>query len=202
MIFSEMYRCFYGRSRKYYTIMAFGLDSLHFVFFWTTKLLPNVCEDFVHLSDTVWRYGQIKRDQNFSQQVSRARLRVIDLRFRASLDFAPTRSSSPPCFRSCNCLFDMARGSLIWLKWLQENVELFIMLNKQRRWLHSSRVKLPSVILSASWVFSIYIVDLDFRGFKLILSNSQSCATLLVRDSCLLVGVLPFIIIMITASLC
>ena len=36
------------------------------------------------------------------------RLRFIETGCRASLDFAITRSSSPPCFPSRICLFDMA----------------------------------------------------------------------------------------------
>ena len=63
----------------------------------------------------------------------RDRLRVFETRFRAGFNFATTRSSSPPCFRSCICLFDIGWGSSVWfLKWLQENMELLMMLNWQR----------------------------------------------------------------------
>ena len=41
-----------------------------------------------------------------------------------------------------------------------------------------------------------------FLGSNLILSNNQSSATLWVRNTCLIVGLLPFIIILITASFC
>ena len=41
----------------------------------------------------------------------------------------------------------------------------------------------------------------DFDRFKLILSNNQSRATLWVLETCLIVGLLPFMIIMNTASL-
>ena len=37
------------------------------------------------------------------------------------------------------------------LKWLQENTEKLIILNKRRRWFHSSCVKLSLVSMSASW---------------------------------------------------
>ena len=47
-------------------------------------------------------------------------------------------------------------------------------------------------------VFGVNVFD---SGSKLILSNNQSRATLWVLDSCLIVGLLPFIIILITASL-
>ena len=38
-------------------------------------------------------------------------------------------------------------------------------------------------------------------GSKLIRSNNQSCATLWVLETCLIVGLLPLMIILITASL-
>ena len=37
-------------------------------------------------------------------------------------------------------------------------------------------------------VFGVNVTDLDFLGSKLILSNNQSRATLLVRETCLIVG--------------
>ena len=39
---------------------------------------------------------------------------------------------------------------------------LLMMFNRQRRWFQSSRVKLPFVKMSASWVFGINVFDLDF----------------------------------------
>ena len=50
-------------------------------------------------------------------------------------------------------------------------------------------------------VFGINVFDLDFGGSKLILSNDQSRASLWVRETCLIVGLRPLIIILITASL-
>ena len=56
-------------------------------------------------------------------------------------------------------LFDIVFGFLIERKWLQENIEKFMMLNRRRRWFHSSRVKLPSVKMSASWfLVSTYLI--------------------------------------------
>ena len=49
-------------------------------------------------------------------------------------------------------------------------------------------------------VLFVNVFDLDF-GSKLILSNNQSRATLWVLETCLIVGHLPFVIILITASL-
>ena len=49
-------------------------------------------------------------------------------------------------------------------------------------------------------VFGVDRVDVDF-GSKLILSNNQANATLWVLDTCLIVGLLLLIIILITASL-
>ena len=49
-------------------------------------------------------------------------------------------------------------------------------------------------------VLGVNVFDLDL-GSKLILSNNQSRATLWVLETCLIVGLLPFMIILITASL-
>ena len=40
-------------------------------------------------------------------------MRAFETRFLAGFDFATSRSSSPPCSRSCICLFEIVRGSLI-----------------------------------------------------------------------------------------
>ena len=78
------------------------------------------------------------------------------------------------------------------LKWL--------MWNKHKRWFHSSRVKFPLLNMSASWfLVSMYLIWI--LGSRLILSNNQSRATLWVLEKCLIVGLLPFMIILITASL-
>ena len=88
---------------------------------------------------------------------------------------------------------------LILLEWLQENIEKLIMLNKRRRWFHSSRVKLSLVGMSLSWfLVSIYLIWI--LESRLIRSNSQSRATLWVLETYLIVGLLPFIIILMTAS--
>ena len=74
------------------------------------------------------------------------------------------------------------------------------MLNKHKRWFHSSRVEFPLVSMSASWfLVSMYLIWI--LGSKLIRSNNQSRATLWVLETCLIVGLLPFVIILITASL-
>ena len=53
--------------------------------------------------------------------------------------------------------------------------------------------------MSASWcLVSIYLIWIS--GSRLILSNNQSKATPWVLDTCLIVGLLPLIIIWITAS--
>ena len=49
-------------------------------------------------------------------------------------------------------------------------------------------------------VFGVNVFDLDL-GVQLIRSNIQSRATLWVLETCLIVGLLPFMIILITASL-
>ena len=49
-------------------------------------------------------------------------------------------------------------------------------------------------------MFGIHVSNLNF-GIRLILSNNQSKGTLWVLDTCLIVGLRPFINILITASL-
>ena len=93
---------------------------------------------------------------------------VFETRFDVGLDFSIIISSLVP---SC-ILFDIVGGQLAELKML--------ILNKRRRWFHSSRVKLPFVRMSASWfLVSTYLIWIF--GPWLILSNNQSSATLSVR---------------------
>ena len=112
-------------------------------------------------------------------------LRVIKLTI--VLDFAVTLSS-PDSF--C-VLFDITSEHSAELKWL--------MWNKHKRWFHSSRVKFHLVNMSASWFFGINVFNWNF-GVQ-IDSINQSRTTLWVLETCLIVGLLPFIIILITASL-
>ena len=85
-------------------------------------------------------------------------------------------------------------------KWLRKNIDIFMMLNRRRRLHHSSRVKLPVVNKSAScFLVSTFLIWIF--GSKLILSNNQSNATLWVLDTCLIIGLRPLMIILITASL-
>ena len=65
---------------------------------------------------------------------------------------------------------------LIERKWQQEGMGKFLILNKRRRWFHSSRVKLPSVNVSASWFLVSKYLIWAF-GSKLTLSNNPSNAT-------------------------
>ena len=112
-------------------------------------------------------------------------------------DFA-TLLSSPFC--SC-ILFAIVFAQLIKLEFLAQQVELkWLMLNKWRRLFHSSRVKLPLVKMSASWCL-VSMCRIWISESRLILSNNQSKATLWVLDTCLIVGLRPLIIILITASL-
>ena len=103
-------------------------------------------------------------------------------------------------------LFDMALCFPIGserklLKWLQENVEKFIMLHKRRRWFHSSRVKLTFVKMSAICFFGVHIFDSDLRfqvdSFRTT-HQAPLCGFLHTR---LIVGLRPLIIILMTASL-
>ena len=78
--------------------------------------------------------------------------RHLDTKFVVGLDFAVTLSS--PAFSGV--LFDITLTLLMELEWL--------MLNKHRRWFHSSREKFPFVSMSASWFLVKIYFDLDFWG--------------------------------------
>ena len=105
-----------------------------------------------------------------------------------------------PWFR-CDSFFSLAFSCVLFAIPSEQSVELKrLMLNKDKRWFHSSRVKFPLVRMSASW-FLVSMYLLWILGSKLILLNNQSRATLWVLETCLIVGLLPFIIILITASL-
>ena len=81
-------------------------------------------------------------------------------------------------------LFDRIRKK--FRKWLRENIQKLIMLNKRSRWFHSSREKLPMFRISANWFWvSTYLIWI--LGSNLILWNNQSSATLWVPDTCLIV---------------
>ena len=114
--------------------------------------------------------------------------RHLDTKFIIGFDFAMTLSSPAS---SC-VLFDIALRLLMELKWL--------MLHTDKRWVHSPRVKFPFVNVSKSWfLVSMYLIWI--LESKLILSNNQSRATLWVLETCLIVGLLPFMIILVTTSL-
>ena len=111
---------------------------------------------------------------------------VCETKFNVGFDFATIISS--PC-SSC-ILFAIV---------LRQPAELKMLMFNRRRWLfHSSRVRLPFVSMSASW-FLVSTCLIWILGSRLM--NNQSSATLWVRDSCLIVGLLPWMIILITASL-
>ena len=76
----------------------------------------------------------------------------------------------------------------------------WLVLNKHKRCFHSSRVKFPLVSMSPSW-FLVSMCLIWILGSKLIRSKNQSRATLWVLETCLIEGLLPFMIIFITASL-
>ena len=76
--------------------------------------------------------------------------RYRETKFIIGFDFAVTLSS-PESF--C-VLFDITSEQLVELKRL--------MLNKHKRWFHSSREKFPLVNMSASWFFGVDVFDLDF----------------------------------------
>ena len=110
------------------------------------------------------------------------------IKFFIGLDFAVTLSSPDSFFVPFEIISEHS-AELKWLMW-----------NKHKRWFHSSRVKFPLVSMSASWfLVSMYLIWI--LESKLIRSNNQSRAARWVLETWLIVGLLPFMIILITASL-
>ena len=79
-------------------------------------------------------------------------------------------------------------------------MDRFMMYNERSKLFRSSLEKLLLVKMSASW-FLVSTHLIWILGSKLIRPNNQSRATLWVLDTCLKVGLLPLIVIFITASL-
>ena len=103
------------------------------------------------------------RMRNKKRQVRRCRFRFC-------------HTSSPFC--SC-ILFAIVLEQLIKLEFLAQQVELkWLTLNKWSRLFHSSRVKLPSVKMSASWYVWYQMYRIWILESRLILSNNQPKATL------------------------
>ena len=72
-------------------------------------------------------------------------------------------------------------------RWLRQNIEKFFTLDRRRRLLHSSRVKLSLVSKSASlFLVSTYLIWI--LGSIWFASNNQSYATLWVLDTCVIIA--------------
>ena len=113
---------------------------------------------------------------------------ILAVKFIIGLDFAVTRYSPELCWG----LFAIVSEHTVELIWL--------ILNKHSTWFHSSQLNIPFVCMSASWFLgSMYLICIF--GSKLIRLNNQSKATLWVQETCLIVGLLPSMNILITASL-
>ena len=114
--------------------------------------------------------------------------------------------TAEPSANFCSCpLFDMdleflKKSETIWLKWLRGNVYTVRRIFKPSKLFHTSSEKLPIVRISTSWflvsTYLIWILEAQVIG-----SKNKSRAFLWVLDTCLMKGLLPFIIILITASL-
>ena len=156
--------------------------------------------------------------------------RILLPRFRRGLQPNPSQNSEETwsylqCCISCfsqNSLhvflgFDIARFNMFsglpflnppqqcvhlfnWKKMAARKQRKFMVLNRRRRLHLSLRMKLPLVSKSAKcfWCQQIWF---GFFGSKFILPNNQPNATLWLRDTCVIVGILPLMIILITASL-
>ena len=87
-----------------------------------------------------------------------------------------------------------------WLTWLRGNVRTVMMFFKRSKLFHSSSEKLSFGRISVRWFLkSTYLIWI--LGSKLIRSKNKSRAILWVLDTCLMKGLLPFVIIFNIASL-
>ena len=101
--------------------------------------------------------------------------------------FAVTLSS----LASSCVLFDVTSRQLVDLKWL--------MLNKQKMIpFIACEISLCQYVCELGFLVSMYLIWIF--GSKLIRSSNQSRATLLLLETSLIVGLLPFRVILITAS--
>ena len=101
-------------------------------------------------------------------------------------------------FSSLSFLLPLRRdlGFVNGFEMAARTTEKLIVLNKRRKWFHSSQVKFPLIDKSASW-FLVSTNLIWIFGYKLILSNNQSRATLCIRDMCLIIGLRSLMIIQI-----
>ena len=111
-----------------------------------------------------------------------------ETKFIIGFDFAVTLSSPASFF----VLFDITSEQSVKLKWL--------MLKQTQKMIPLITCEISLGQMSASWfLVSMYLIWI--LESKLIRSNNQSRATLWVLETCLIVGLLPSMIILITASL-
>ena len=89
-------------------------------------------------------------------------------------------------------LFDITSEQSVELKWL--------MLKQTQKMIPLITCEISLGQMSASW-FLVSMCLIWILESKLIRSNNQSSATLWVLETCLIVGLLPSMIILITASL-
>ena len=161
---------------------------------------------------TGWPWAKQLSEQSAKHMVEKRSMTVAHIRTRqqrTSGEMSKRWSSATPITRSyvivlVSTWHQSPRRFLAWerklFKWMTEYVEKLMTKNKHSRWFHSSLEKLPFRWMSASWfLVSTYLIWIF--GCKLILSNNQFRATLWVLDTCLVIGLLPLIIILITASL-
>ena len=87
--------------------------------------------------------------------------------------------------------FNLVWRELFELKWLDEYFEMSVILNKRRRWFHSSRVTLLIVNMSAIWSRYLQIWFGFCLGPFFIRSNFLSSETLWVWVKHLIVGLRP-----------
>ena len=114
-----------------------------------------------------------------------------ETKFIIGFDFAVTLSSPA----SSLVLFEIASRQLMELKWL--------MLNKHKKMVPfiTCEISLCQYVCELVLGVNVFDLDLGVRIDSIKQSNNQSRATLWVLESCLIVRLLPFMIILITASL-
>ena len=146
----------------------------------------------VHELRGIWRSYLVFPGLSDANAVEASTLGFLTLhretKFIIGFDFAVTLSSPAS---SC-VLFDITSRQLVELKCLKKK--------QTQKMIPFITCEISLCQYVCELVFGVNVFDLDL-GSKLILSNNQSRATLWVLETCVNVGLLPFMIILITASL-
>ena len=153
-------------------------------------LLRQVSLHLTNLSDRV-----LWVSPGFSTQSDSAQSKNL------SRQVTPSSSSALTLPRSCSLLSALASFlPSFWCSWSSWNSERMADVKQIKKIVPLIACESPFCQYVCKLVFGVDMLDLN-SGVQINLSNNQSRATLWVLDTCLIVGLRPLMIILITASL-